>query len=435
MVDSARDSFNILNMILNDAGYPCTKTPIYYNHSIKEVALFDRDVDAFFSKEERLLLEYDCSISRIVDLNEDFFEKCDKGATIFTVNFQEDSKFRSQIAYELHSLIRKTLNKSFSIVLFLNNDKVLVSVAGFSNDIVLSDWYNPFDPIEYNFFIELMSAGYMSSNSIYDFYDDLIYSIGRWYYFHPITYEYIRYGCFPESFTLTSINVLKTSIDREDYREIFRNMDIKEYGDDYIPFGDISNKDTLSIENELDLMLVEIDDIEDYEEIDDIEDYDEIEELSEYKNDNIKAIENDMSLIADDTVFDDPIKMVNWLENNTEELEDELDEKDVEIEDEFDSIFVYDKDDKFNSMLDEAYALFGDADWDTVSIDEIVSFFEKNNIETRDNRNKGGALWILEGENISRIIDFFIYIGFDFKYTSRGGKASHYQPAYWYVDE
>lgn len=65
------------------------------------------------------------------------------------------------------------------------------------------------------------------------------------------------------------------------------------------------------------------------------------------------------------------------------------------------------------------------------SNDDLIQYLIDNDIEFIDRRPKG-ALWILDGEDISHHIETLRKMGYSMGYTSNGSRSTDYKPSYYY---
>ncbi|MBO4807436.1 MAG: NUMOD4 motif-containing HNH endonuclease [Lachnospiraceae bacterium] len=61
----------------------------------------------------------------------------------------------------------------------------------------------------------------------------------------------------------------------------------------------------------------------------------------------------------------------------------------------------------------------------------IISFIEKEKIRFIDNRDKGGALWLIGGKELSEVVKKAGKLGYSFRFAPKGGKATNHQPGWW----
>ena len=67
-----------------------------------------------------------------------------------------------------------------------------------------------------------------------------------------------------------------------------------------------------------------------------------------------------------------------------------------------------------------------------VNVEEVINYFEKNNLEVIDKRDKKGALWIVGGIELTEKMNELEEQGFVFKYIKTGGRNTKNKPA-WYL--
>lgn len=67
--------------------------------------------------------------------------------------------------------------------------------------------------------------------------------------------------------------------------------------------------------------------------------------------------------------------------------------------------------------------------------DEIVAFLKKNNLKFIDKRNKqGGCLWVVGGKELEKTLGLLEVKGINFTFTVGGGKATDYNPGWFYKE-
>ena len=75
-------------------------------------------------------------------------------------------------------------------------------------------------------------------------------------------------------------------------------------------------------------------------------------------------------------------------------------------------------------------------DWSSyrkIIIDEIVAFLKKNNLKFIEKRNKqGGCLWVVGGKELEKTLELLETKGIKFSFTVGGGKATDYNPGWFY---
>ncbi|WP_129688296.1 hypothetical protein [Gottfriedia acidiceleris] len=229
-------------------------------------------------------------------------------------------------SYDAHN-ISKIINKIFKcpvFILFHSDNNILFSgvvnessCKEYSNNVYLSDWFNYRNEDNKIFeIISQLSFGNHVQTTMYNFYYDLLYSISREYYVFPLSKEYFTYGCLVNEFNPLSLDV-NISIEVNSYKRIkeysseYSNYYREKYGDDYVDNSEsielllIDEEENLLLEFEEDLFLdfeIEIEQESNLEDELDIED-------NEYMNELMEE--------ADDDLFDDPLKLLEWIETES----------------------------------------------------------------------------------------------------------------------
>ncbi|MGL4282499.1 hypothetical protein [Eubacterium aggregans] len=129
--------------IFRDAGYTVTDTPIFSNHSYKDIVYFDGTKMLMLDNLTATTLKIATNISHLFDLDDEFFEE-GTGSRIayYSVVLECNKLSRSQSAHDIHELFHSTFKADISILLFKNASSFLISIAGVENDIMLSDWFD-----------------------------------------------------------------------------------------------------------------------------------------------------------------------------------------------------------------------------------------------------------------------------------------------------
>jgi len=65
--------------------------------------------------------------------------------------------------------------------------------------------------------------------------------------------------------------------------------------------------------------------------------------------------------------------------------------------------------------------------------ESIVEFFEGQGLHVKDNRQFGGALWVMGDESLRPIMTTLLRQGIRFVYKPEGAKATNYRPGWWTV--
>ena len=288
--------------LLSNAGHVFTMTPDFFNHTSDRFIYFDIGADIYLSKDQRLLLREFDNVSQLFSVN---------GCVFFSMNITSSKKVRSQVAYDIHTMIQSSIPDAVrTVCIHKNYDYVMLSFAEFEKRCVLSDWY----PIEDDSMqlLERLDIANMSVDNGQDYFLDMVYSLARKYYLRkpPVTYE-----LYPIDF-LSSVGY--EDIDREAINQHIENelaQPQHEYGDDYVECGDTEKSRKLNVGAELDLMLLELDNETDIffeddgsEEVDFAEDS--YEDMMENPQDKYEFDD------VDPDIFIDPTLMVKWLSRN-----------------------------------------------------------------------------------------------------------------------
>lgn len=292
--------------LFQEAGHVATSLPQYTNHTYKQVIYFDSEKTVLIDPSMLNVLEQALDISHLFDLGDDVFE-IETGSLIsyYSVVLGCEKKNRSQMAHDVHFLLHSSFSSEISVIIFKHEDSVLLSVVGFDNDIILSDWYGYWG--EYDDLGELIHVAQLSLETPYEFITDLIYLVAREYYKHPVLEKSEVYGLIPSHY-FSSESYLEDSGDREPIKDLIKRLasaDQQLYGDDYVePIAD-HIRDLGDIDSELDMLSFELDMEEDIPEDIVEEDADEFEdeERDEYEFEDV-----------DPEIFDDPSLMLKWLD-------------------------------------------------------------------------------------------------------------------------
>lgn len=65
---------------------------------------------------------------------------------------------------------------------------------------------------------------------------------------------------------------------------------------------------------------------------------------------------------------------------------------------------------------------------------DVIQLIERLGLEYEDKRNSGGALWVIGGRELNKIMIDFRDSGFYFWYKEGGGKSSNFMDAWWHKD-
>ena len=144
------------------------------------------------------------------------------------------------------------------------------------------------------------------------------------------------------------------------------------------------------------MMLLEMDDNQsEMEEI--------FEEIEDDSSDGYQHDEYEFDGI-DPEIFKDPTLMIKFLEKSSTKSDKKPDTK--------------------SSMARQERQMFLD--------DYLFEVLEKADIRYIDNREKGGALWVVGGHELDDIMADFDAQGYRFFFSEKGGKATSYLPS-WYL--
>ena len=288
--------------LLSEAGHVFTSTPDFFNHSSDRFMYFDIGEDIYLSRDQRSLLREFDNVSRLFSVNDCAF---------FSMNINSSKIVRSQVAYDIHTMIQSSISDvSGTVCIFKNDEYVMLSFAGFGNRCVLSDWYSIGDDSEQ--LLERLDIANMSIDDGQDYFLDMVYSLARKYYLckPPVSYE-----LFPIDFIS---NAGIEGIDREaidQYVESELTQPQREYGDDYVEYDDTEKTRKPNVGAELDLMLLELDNETDISlEEDGVEEDDPEEDNYEGMKENPQD-EYEFGDV-DPEIFRDPTLMVKWLSKN-----------------------------------------------------------------------------------------------------------------------
>ncbi len=271
------------------AGHADISEPEFTNHSAKQFLYQDCDKNFFLSNEKRGLLRLFDNISRLFTV---------KGIAFFSLNLLTSLNDRSQAAHDIHTLIQSAVDVQATICLSRHADKIIFSFAGYNSACILSDWYSSEDKI-----LEMLDIANMTIADGREYFFDFINIFARRYYFSG------KAPTFCDSFPLNFFSDLKSDITREEVEEILNEQRfsfIKEYGNDYVEYDELTAKDTVDNEQEFDLILQDAEDIQ-------ISLFSE-EDLRE----QTKSDEDDLSKLDAD-IFADPELLLEYIEKISNE--------------------------------------------------------------------------------------------------------------------
>lgn len=153
------------------AGHVATSDPEYVNHSPQQFAYFDNKADVALTREQRSLFRAFNNISRLFTAN-----RC----AFFSINLLSSRLNRSQMAHDIHSMIHPIVDVAGTICLFRFEDEIVLSLEGFGQRCILSDWYPLFDENEE--LLEKVNIANMSIKRSADYFRDMVYMLARPYY-------------------------------------------------------------------------------------------------------------------------------------------------------------------------------------------------------------------------------------------------------------
>lgn len=310
-----KDDLYLLALELFQAsGYAVTSEVIFSNHSPEQVIYFDSGADIYISKTERNMLKDITNISYLFNIGVDSFDLSKEDSVgFYSIEIVGSKRYRSQIAYDTHCILKPFLSGKGNIILYRLNEEIMLTVQGFDTDVYLSDWFHQSD--DFDFLAERIHICNMSLNTAKDFIIDFAYSSARWYYIYPITGEFV-YNLVPINY-YSIFEPIKFN-----YREFKKLVQslletvVVEYGDDYVTQKKIQNKiqtSTIDIQTELDLLALEIE-FEDKQNIfeKDLEG-DDYYENNSFEEDIQQSKDEYEFEYIDKEIFDDPVLMVKHL--------------------------------------------------------------------------------------------------------------------------
>lgn len=287
--------------LFSEAGHVATSEPKFVNHSPERFVYFDNKDDISFSPNQRAMLKIFNCISHLFSVH---------NCAFFSMNLLTTRGNRSQVAYDIHTMIHPIVGANGTVCLFRFYDEVMLSFVGYGNRCILSDWYLMDD--DNGQLIDKLNIANVSIKSGFDYFSDMVYALSRRYY---LTSQPTVYDLLPIDFIS---NAGLDEVDREELNEYIEYelaTPQREYGDDYVEYDESSKPQPVNINADLDLMLLEMDDEDDNpfgEEVENKEDddassehdgfFDEDEQQDKYEFDDVNP-----------EIFRDPTLMVKWL--------------------------------------------------------------------------------------------------------------------------
>lgn len=281
-----------------EAGHAVTLKPEFINHTAEQIVYFDGDRDAFITKEQRQLLPLFNNISKLFTFNDCVF---------FSINLLSAQRYRSQTAHDIHVMIHTVMKKKGSVCIFRYDDEILLSFMGYGINCILSDWYS-MDDDDCTLSAKLDIAN-MSLQSHYDYFADMVYTLGRPYY------QYGYEGTIYELIPVDALEKIESGeLSRNELDQIVKDRLAAaetEYGDDFVEYDDKIEIVSPDISADLDMMLLEMNDEEDNPFGEDIEDEEEDDFFDEAEEETEKDYYEYESL--DPALFEDPTLLVKYI--------------------------------------------------------------------------------------------------------------------------
>jgi len=307
--------------LFSEAGHADASLPVFVNHSPEQVVYFDNKDSVSLSKRQREELKNFQNVSYLFTLGDELFDNNSQHQIVFySLELICRNSMRSQVAYDVHMLLYPIIGSEATVLLCKHEDKVLLSLAGYQQESILSDWYS----IEgdYEDFVEKLHIANVSLKSAREYFFDLVYSTAREYYTYSVSSEMTMYSLLPIDYFSRNEDGF---IDREEIRDLIMNVlnsYLYEYGDDYVEQErySLAKERALNVGAELDLMLLGMEDDENDnpfgEELDDVDEYFEVDEYSEeLEHEETEKDKYEFDEINPE-IFKDPTLMVKWLEKN-----------------------------------------------------------------------------------------------------------------------
>lgn len=297
-----------------EAGQAESVSPIYKDHSSTQTVFFDFDnsVSLSLSDYQRLLLDRFTDVSYLFFLDDDAFKiKRNRIIKFYSAELIGTKSMRSQLAYDIHYLLHPLTGSYASVFLFKSDDMVMISIMTSHERNVLSDWYSV--TTDADGLMNRLGIESVSLQSAHSYIEDLAYNVGRGYYIYPRRPEMALYTYLPTDYF---VNPDYAHIDRDDTKEFINKVlyeHISQYGDDYIEKTHDTENTNSSINREVDLLLLSIDEDED-QGTDNLDNKpfneEQVDSQDEYDFGDV-----------DPEIFKDPTLMVKWLEKHDQSNE------------------------------------------------------------------------------------------------------------------
>ncbi|MED4018545.1 DUF4391 domain-containing protein [Sutcliffiella cohnii] len=231
------------------------------------------------------------------------------------INLHSSNRDRSFDAHNITKIFSKIYKHPIFILFHCDKNILFSGVVKDSQgiedigEVYLSEWFN-YNTLDQKIVDSLCRISYSNhiQTHVYRFYYDLLYSISREYYIYPMSKEYLKYGCLTNELKLVQLeddnnnSLLNFKELTEGFSDYYKNL----YGDDYV---DNSESIDLLLTDEDETLLMEIEE-------DLLLDLDDNEGLDSSNNDGHSLIDEEEGLIheIEDGILDDPIKLLEWLE-------------------------------------------------------------------------------------------------------------------------
>ena len=293
------DFYNYALDMFREAGHADCRMPLYANHTLKQAVYLDSTHTQLLDEDEKEVLKAAYNISHLFDLDYKVFDKGNKEISYYSIVLDCSKDVRSQTANNIHKAIHRTFGVDASIVLFLLNGNILLSIVNDSNDIYLSDWYEYFYGVDE--LIERINICNLPLTDEYHFIYELVYCCARDYYLHPLPHGRLLFTLLPDNYLMMYPD--------SDYGTLMDALDtvineVKDkYGDDYVEPDHSIPVSTEEIEDQLELIGLELASIENGEDLDVEQESSNPMDKYEYRN------------IPKD-VLSDPIRLLKWIESN-----------------------------------------------------------------------------------------------------------------------
>ncbi|NLL62779.1 MAG: hypothetical protein GX241_00830 [Ruminococcaceae bacterium] len=181
------------------AGHTDATEVLFANHTPEQVVYFDSNIDISLSRVQREVLKSAINVSHIFDISDTTFEISRTGSVSFySIELLGTKQNRTQVAYDIHSLLRIAFSGIGSVVLFRYNNELMLSVQGHNSNVYFSDWFHQDDDFE--LWAERINVSGISFKSSVDFINDFIYNSARCYLVYPITRETASYTMLPANY-------------------------------------------------------------------------------------------------------------------------------------------------------------------------------------------------------------------------------------------